>query len=127
MLNPSSADATVDDPTVRRCIGFSRAWGMGALVVVNLFAFRTPSPGDLSRVDDPVGPENDDAIHDAVVRSRVVVAAWGAERLARRRTACVFEILAGLGRDVRCLGTTKDGSPRHPLYVAASTRPEALP
>src|SRR5437868_5145783 len=58
LLNPSTADATTDDPTIRRCIGFSRLWGCGRIAVLNLFAFRATQPGDLKRVADPVGPEN---------------------------------------------------------------------
>src|ERR1700756_5834740 len=84
MLNPSTADATAGDPTVRRCRGFSERWNMGGMVVVNLFAYRGNNPADLLLPADPVGTENDNAIHDAVVRSRLVVMAWG-ERFASER------------------------------------------
>jgi hypothetical protein len=78
MLNPSTADASVDDPTIRRCTGFSEAWGFDSLTVVNLFAFRSPHPEDLAKVDDPVGPVNDLAIREAVFGASRVVVAWGA-------------------------------------------------
>src|SRR5947209_16246810 len=77
MLNPSTADDRKDDPTIRRCIGFARAWGFGALEVVNLFAYRATDWSKLLEVDDPVGPENDDYIVQAVERCPCVVAAWG--------------------------------------------------
>lgn len=121
MLNPSTADASVDDPTIRRCIQFSRGWGMGGLVVVNLFALRSTDPAALKTAAWPVGPENDDAIHDAIVRSRAVVAAWGVHGDLRGRADEVREMVAVLGRPLSCLGTTKDGHPRHPLYVKGDT------
>lgn len=117
MLNPSTADATQDDPTIRRCIGFAKSWQMGALGVVNLFALRATDPAALRTAPDPVGPLNDDAIHDAIVSSRVVVAAWGAHAMAAERAAVVAEMAANASRPLCCLGTTKAGHPRHPLYL----------
>ena len=123
MLNPSRADAGTDDPTIRRCIAFSRLWGYGGMVVVNLFALRATHPDALYGMLDPVGPENDAHIA-AVLRSTAgaappgpdIVAAWGAHPLAAGRSALV---LAAAGSNVLCLGTTRAGHPRHPLYVAA--------
>src|SRR5262245_13227298 len=77
MLNPSTADADQDDPTIRRCLGFSRAWGAGGLVVVNLFALRATDPDQLRIAADPVGPDNDSHLSTAAF-GRLVVAAWGA-------------------------------------------------
>lgn len=122
MLNPSTADATLDDPTIRRCRGFAKGWGMGGLVVVNLFAFRATSPAALKSSADPVGPENDDAIHDAVVGSRAVVAAWGVHGRLLGRADQVLGLLREIGREPMCLGVTKDGYPRHPLYVRRDAR-----
>ena len=65
MLNPSTADALHDDPTIRRCVGFAKAWGCGALIVVNLFAVRATSPREMMRADDPVGPENKEHVQRA--------------------------------------------------------------
>ncbi len=117
MLNPSTADATLDDPTIRRCIAFSKAWGRDALTVCNLYALRTTYPAELWKCADPVGPENDKHI----VRSGgdVIVCAWGANAKADRVTA-FFNLMSGMA-PMLCLGTTKAGAPRHPLYVAGST------
>jgi hypothetical protein len=113
MLNPSTADGYQDDPTIRRCIGFAQAWGYGSLEVVNLYAFRASQPEVLWHVPFPVGKENDHYIREAVQRSTCVVAAWGAGAKCRVRTGQVLSIL----RHAVCLGRTKSGAPRHPLYV----------
>lgn len=78
MLNPSTADGTQDDPTICRCINFAKSWGMGGLMVVNLFAWRATKPDDLLRAADPIGPENDRYIDEACRMAQFVVAAWGA-------------------------------------------------
>lgn len=119
MLNPSTADATKDDPTVRRCIGFAKRWGYGVLEVVNIFAYRATAPADLWPLSDPVGPENDAHIADAVQRASIVIAAWGTHGAYRGRGA---EVAARL-TDAKCLGATQAGHPRHPLYVPGDTRP----
>lgn len=119
MLNPSTADATADDPTVRRCVGFARAWGCGGIEVVNLFAFRSPNPSDLLSAADPVGPENDGYVRRAAEQCRPVVAAWGASFPPGPRVGAVLDILARVGVPLMCLGVTKGGHPRHPLYVPA--------
>ncbi len=116
MLNPSTADADQDDPTIRRCIGFAKRDAFDGITVVNLFAYRCTRPLHLSDVDDPVGPLNDGAVADAVRRSDVVVAAWGAHPMAVGRG----KALADWRVPLHCLGTTKDGAPRHPLYVRGS-------
>lgn len=119
MLNPSAADAARDDPTIRRCVGFARAWGFGSLEVVNLFGFRTARPRELARAADPVGHENDRHVARALGRADLVVAAWGGAPFARARGT-----LGRLRRrgPVYCLGRTRAGAPRHPLYLRASTR-----
>ncbi|AMS03704.1 hypothetical protein SEA_BETTERKATZ_69 [Gordonia phage BetterKatz] len=121
MLNPSTADANTDDPTIRRCIGFAAAWDFAQFDVVNLFAYRATDPADLLRAraagDDVVGPDNDEHIVNAHRRADRTVVAWGAKAPADR----VADVVDMLGRGLYCLGTTKDGSPRHPLYVRADT------
>lgn len=114
MLNPSTADATLDDPTIRRVMKFTEASDCGLAVVVNLFALRSPSPKALRGHADPVGPHNDLVLWDHAQPPQPVVCAWGAG--GGKRAA---EVLAGPLKDANlwCLGTTKDGSPRHPLYV----------
>lgn len=116
-LNPSTADDKSDDPTVRRCIGFAKKWGFGGLILVNLFAYRTTDPSGLTEVDEPVGRDNDRWI--AVEQTRVdrVVAAWGNAGSLLGRDEIVLNCL----NRVHCLGVTKTGYPRHPLYLSATT------
>lgn len=120
MLNPSTADAEIDDPTIRRCVGFSRGWGSGSLVVVNLFALRATDPEALVRHPDPIGPENDRHIELAAAGAHHhggrVIAAWGAHRMAEYRAWDVHRVVRRQGPLV-ALGVTKQGAPRHPLYV----------
>lgn len=115
MLNPSTADATLDDPTIRRCIGFSKAWGLGALTVVNVFALRATDPKTLVGHVDPVGPANDLYIEAALDGADIVIAAWGQSwpRQHRERVAKVGAMLNGRAHH---LGLTKSGQPTHPLY-----------
>lgn len=120
MLNPSTADDKRDDPTIRRCIGFSQRDGYTGLVILNVFALRSTDPRGLALVDDPVGPDNDRWLAEYAAGSDVVVA-WGAYR--HQRITEVGVMLDGLtGGRLRCLGTTNNGSPRHPLYVAGDTK-----
>jgi hypothetical protein len=114
MLNPSTADGTYDDPTIRRCIGFAREWGYGGIVVVNLFAYRATYPRELSIVPDPVGPDNDAYIEMAACHRTVV--AWGAQKTHGRDLH-----VATLLTDPLCLGRTKRGAPLHPLFVPHGT------
>ena len=119
MLNPSRADADRDDPTVRRCLGFVRSWGFSSLVVRNLFAYRATNPAHLLAVTDPIGPRNDEELLQCRW-SDLIVAAWGASvPFARDRK--VLELLSGV--PFHCIGRTKGGRPRHPLYAPASSVP----
>jgi len=119
MLNPSTADAVRDDPTLRRCITFSRAWGFSSLLICNLFAFRASRPAALLHAKDPVGTDNDAWLSSVVASVDTVVAAWGAAAVAEQRSASVLALLGG--RDnVHALGFTATGAPRHPLYVPGS-------
>ncbi len=121
MLNPSTADATVDDPTVRRCMGFARSWGHGGIVVANLYALRSVDPAALMAHSDPVGPENNDTLVRLANAPDVglVMAAWGAHPSAIHRARHV----RGLLGDVYHLGLTRYEHPRHPLYVKGDTQP----
>ena len=121
-LNPSTADHERDDPTIRRCIQFARDWGFGRLAVANLFAYRTADPRLLRRVEDPVGPANDRWLSRLAGEASLVIAAWGAHRDHRARAAAVASRLGSL----HCLGHTKGGAPRHPLYVRKDVRPMPL-
>ena len=121
MLNPSTADENVLDPTLKRCMSFAGQWGYGGMEIVNLFAYRATDPKKFKQVNDPVGPDNDSFIGLAEERNAMVVAAWGVHGTYRDR---VTEVLA-LRHFVEkwfCLGMTKHGEPRHPLYLAKTTR-----
>jgi hypothetical protein len=123
MLNGSTADAEKDDPTIRRCIGFAKRWGYGSLEVVNLFGYRTTLPTELKKAPDPVGPENDQYIAAAAKRARKIIVAWGAHGAFKGRNKEVLDLLCKSGFSAECLGTTKDGHPRHPLYISNNTKP----
>jgi hypothetical protein len=126
MLNPSVADEVVEDPTIRRVISFSRAWGAGGVVVCNLFALRSTDPSALRVHEDPVGPENDAhilAAHRAAART---ICAWGTHGAYRNRDASVIELLQRV-RPLECLRLTKDLHPQHPLYVPGDVQPKRFP
>lgn len=114
MLNPSTADATEDDPTIRRLYAFTEREGFGNFVVTNLFAFRATHPRDMLAAPDPVGPDNDKYIIHYADRATKVVAAWGVQGWRRDRDLKVQALLLS---DLWCLGYTQEGDPRHPLYV----------
>lgn len=121
MLNPSTADASEDDPTIRRVVGFSRQWGYGSAVIVNAFALRSTDPAALPSHPDPVGPDNDQYIRRWSLAADHAVCAWGAHGGLHGRHVTVLSILRDHACSAMCLGTTKDGAPKHPLYLAAST------
>lgn len=124
MLNPSTADARLNDPTIRRCINFSERWDFDRLTVVNLFALRSTDPKALLEHLDPVGPLNDHWIERAAEDTKLIVVAWGAHPVAIGRGQQVVDQLHRAGRTPVCLGKTKDGWPRHPLYVRADIVPD---
>lgn len=120
MLNPSTADSSVDDPTIRRCIGFAERMGRSGIHVVNLFSFRTPYPEELRDAHrngvQIVGPRGDKVL-DALPGT--VICAWGPPKwpFVRERARVVAERITARGIPLYCLGTAKDGSPRHPLML----------
>lgn len=120
MLNPSTADAEEDDPTIRRCMNYARSWGYGGIKVVNLFAYRATNPMELAKVSDPIGPLNNQYIFDAVNNSYIVIAAWGTHGSLYNRDKKVIRIFEN---KLRYLGLTKDGHPKHPLYLKADLKP----
>jgi len=115
MLNPSQADAVANDPTIRRCLGFARSWGFGALEVVNLFAYCTAYPTELRCVADPIGAENNRYLADLGQRVDQIILAWGNGGSLQGRDRYVMALLGD--QPIYCLGTTKLGQPRHPLYL----------
>jgi hypothetical protein len=122
LLNPSTADASVLDPTLTRCYGYARRWGFGAMDVTNVFALRSTDPKGLRGVDDPVGPDNDAHIVELALGADLVVVGWGTHARLLDRHARVIELLAGVC-PLTCLGVTKDGYPRHPLYLRKDLEP----
>lgn len=120
-LNPSTADETNDDPTIRRCIGFAKRENCGGLIIVNLFALRATDPTAMEAHQSPVGDENDSIILTACASPRIVVAAWGCHGAHLRRGVEVRTFLRARGLHLHNLGLTKDGHPKHPLRLAAST------
>lgn len=127
MLNPSTADATVDDPTIRRCIGFAKAEGFGGIVVNNLYALRATQPKHLMDISDPEGPDNVKELGKVLALKMPVVAAWGSFKAKGLKQSQVklFLMAAALdGGEVWCYGTTKDNQPKHPLYLSGTTARE---
>jgi hypothetical protein len=120
-LNPSIANETQLDPTLRRIRAFSAAWGYNGFIMTNLFGLVSTNPGRLYAEIDPVGPENDRCILGAAQETGKVIAAWGAIGAHQGRCAAVLEMLSGF--DLLCLKKTKGGHPTHPLYVPSATEP----
>lgn len=119
MLNPSTADAHEDDPTLRRCIGFAKRWQYGKLVVVNLFGYVTSDPKELLALDPEQAsgdPRNLRMVITAACASHRVIAGWGASAPTDRAEE-VVRALSDHGVTLGCLGLTKSGAPRHPLYL----------
>lgn len=120
MLNPSTADAEVDDPTVVKCGTYARRWGYGGILVCNLYALRSPHPHMLRQHPDPVGPDNDEHLRALLAGPADVVGAWGALASNSR----VDAVLAMPGSErLLALRETKTGQPGHPLYLSLSLTP----
>ena len=123
-LNPSTADETEDDPTIRRCIGFAKAWGFGGLVMLNIFALRSTDPKGLRAVSDPVGPLNDEALNRVSGVVGRTVCCWGTHGKLRDRGSLVrWHLKHAAKRSLFHLGLSKGGFPKHPLYLKANTEP----
>lgn len=133
MLNPSTASHLADDATIRRVISFTKALGGGSAVVANMYAWISKTPADLHTVPDPVGPDNLESVIELLGSGDMVVAAWGVLKPPLPKT--VPAIISGMRRicpKIACLGTTKDGHPKHPLYLSGETKlvpwnPEEVP
>jgi len=123
MLNPSTATEAQNDPTVERCERRARALGFGSFRVTNIFAWRDTDPRAMRAAADPVGPANDAAIRDGADWADQVIAAWGTHGAHLDRGPQVEALLRASARPLFHLGLTRDGHPRHPLYVAYAHRP----
>lgn len=119
-LNPSTADETNNDPTVRRCIRFAKDWGFTGLLMMNAYGFRATDPKVMKAEPKPVGPGNDKAFARWGPKVGLIIAAWGTHCTEDREQ----NICNVLNRQVNCLGRTKAGRPKHPLYLRADTKPQ---
>ncbi len=117
MLNPSCANETADDPTLRACIQFAQRWGFGSLSVVNLFGYCTTHPADLKTVADPIGPKNDAYLIAAVEQAQQVVLAWGNAGVFLGRDRTILSLLAPYHAKLSYLQINRSGQPRHPIYI----------
>lgn len=125
MLNPSTADASVIDPTLGRCISFAQSWGCGGVILLNLYAYRSHLPTMLKLAEDPVGLGNDDHIVSRIREGKVVVVAWGGSLPDKgERATAVVDRLVRNGIKLHCLGYTSSGQPRHPLMLRKDVRLE---
>jgi hypothetical protein len=127
MLNPSTADALKNDPTIVRCLGFTARLGFAEMMVVNLFAWRSTDPQGLRTAEDPIGPRNDQEILRACEGAELVILAWGVHGDLHGRDREVRLLLARTGINAVCLGTTKANHPRHPLMLRADAGVQAAP
>lgn len=118
-LNPSTADETDDDPTIRRCVGFAKNLGYGGLSMANLFAYRATEPSVMMSAKDPIGPENDEWLYRLSSNAGIIIAAWGNNGIFLDRSKNVLEFI----KNVQCLKINNSGEPSHPLYIPANTVP----
>ena len=123
MLNPSKATEVANDPTVERCERRARKLGYGAMRVCNLFAWCETDPARLKAAVAPTGDANDRTLSQAATWADTILCAWGVHGVHHRRDRVVARLLFGEGRPLWCLGKTKDGHPRHPLYVKYDQAP----
>lgn len=128
-LNPSTATATVNDPTIRREIDYSQRWGFSRLRKLNIFAFRSTDPNALRAAADPIGPDNDGHLVAGTEGAGLILCAWGTKSdddavlREMKRPAKVLALLHRAGRELHALKLTAGGHPSHPLYLPASLTP----
>lgn len=121
MLNPSTADATLDDATIRSCVRLLSGQGYGSMEVVNVYAYRATDPRELRDQADPFGPCNESTVAAAIHRCDVVICAWGAYPPARQHATAILNEARAHRPATYCFGRTKDGAPKHPLYIKSGT------
>ena len=120
-LNPSTADENIDDPTIRRCINYAKDWGFGGINMLNLFAFRATSPGDMIDAEDPIGVENDKYLQMYLNKGGLNIACWGNHGSHIDRGEKVIELLGKSNLSI--FGLTGKGQPKHPLYLKRDIKP----
>lgn len=121
MLNPSTADASIDDATIRSCIRLSKGLGYGSFEVVNVFGWRATKPNELLTVSDPCGPRNEDHVRGALARCDIPICAWGAWLHAEAASAYIRNAIRASRPASFCFGKTASGAPKHPLYIKSGT------
>lgn len=121
MLNPSTADENVEDPTIAKCIRFSQKWGYGSIVITNIFAFRATDPEDMKKEADPIGPNNDWYVWSSAKGAEKVICAWGNHGDHMKRANHIRYMLKDI--PLHCLKVNNTGEPIHPLYVSFKTKP----
>lgn len=124
MLNPSTADERQNDPTIERCERRARAMGFGSFKVANLFGWKATLPKDLKRAADPIGQHNDEVLLNAATHADLILCGWGTHGAHLGRGEAVRGKLAAANLPLWSLGLTKDGHPRHPLYISYATEPQ---
>lgn len=124
MLNPSTATEVQNDPTVERCERRARALGFGAFTVTNIFAYRATDPRQMRAQPDPVGPQNDQAIGDALAWADQIICGWGSHGAFLGRGVQVGALLRATGKPLFHLGLTQAGQPKHPLYIGYAVQPQ---
>ncbi len=125
MLNPSKATEQANDPTIERCERRARALGYGGFRACNIFAWRETDPTIMRKASAPVGPDNDRVLLEGCLWATDILCAWGAHGVHQNRGTEVARLLHGTGRPLLCLGQTRTGQPRHPLYISYDTQPES--
>lgn len=128
MLNPSTADANNDDPTIRRCVNFAKSWDYGGLYVCNLFAFRATNPKELLKVGNPFGDQN--IWHTRKLSDEVdtIVCAWGNKPILNKilKETSPYSLLHFVLPKLHFLELSKDGTPKHPLYLNGDLKPKKI-
>lgn len=126
MLNPSTADASVDDPTVRRCMKYAEDWGYGGIRVGNLFPFRSKEPKDLLLAENPLGEDNKHHLYELSRSSDIVICAWGNGKIVDKiqKRFPDYKPLILIDKPVHYLKLSKDGTPCHPLYLLKILTPK---
>lgn len=125
-LNPSTADETEDDPTIRRCIGYAKRWGFQGMIMLNIFAFRATDPKEMMTASEPIGKRNNEVIRITSEDSHKVVACWGIHGAYLNRDLKVQVLLRPILDRVFCFGKTLCGQPKHPLHLKRNTELELL-
>ena len=125
MLNPSTADAVQNDPTIRRCINFSKSWGFGGVMVGNLFPFRATKPNDLLSEENPLGFKNGIQLKSMSEECELVICAWGNSSVVKKlqKRFPDYAPLKEVKGKLHCIALCKDGTPKHPLYLRNELKP----